>query len=234
MNPHSQTRLHRLLEWRTPMAFVLLLTSLLSTTQVEPLQTIEDERGELSMTETTLDKDQSSLLDEADGSKRVGDHLALWVSVDEQMLRGVRGGQCLFSLPCSTSSVGVGSEMNSLRTPLGWHSVAEKLGANAPWGQVFRIRRPTEEVWKPGTESPEDLVLSRILVLGGEEPGVNKGGNVDSYARNIYIHGTNDEKKIGVPSSRGCIRLTNDAVIDLFEQVSLKTMVLITDQQELS
>ena len=68
------------------------------------------------------------------------------------------------------------------------------------------------------------------LTLTSSEPlDKNRGGDVDSYARNIYIHGTNDEARIGTPSSHGCIRLTNDDVIEAFRHIPEDTLVLITE-----
>ena len=43
----------------------------------------------------------------------------------------------------------------------------------------------------------QDDVTTRILWLSGEEDGINKGGNVDSYQRYIYIHGTSEEGRLG-------------------------------------
>ena len=68
-----------------------------------------------------------------------------------------------------------------------------------------------------------------MFLLDGLEPGKNKGGRVDSNARNIYIHGTNDEGRLGTPSSHGCIRLSNDDVLDVFDLVPEDTLVLITE-----
>ncbi|MDP7640559.1 MAG: L,D-transpeptidase [Candidatus Hydrogenedentes bacterium] len=161
-------------------------------------------------------------------TERVGGELGVWVSVDEQALRVIQGGAILLDAPCATARNGVGSLMNSLKTPLGWHSVTKKLGEDAPWGQVFRSRQPTGEIWKAGGDTTEDLVLTRVLLLDGEEPGLNKGGNVDSMARFIYIHGTNDEANIGTPSSHGCIRLRNDDVIRAFEIIRTGAKVVIT------
>lgn len=177
----------------------------------------------------TLTSEQRALLETKDWSARVGDAAAVWVSVGEQMLRYIQGDLVLFQARCASSEAGIGSEMNSLKTPLGWHSVAGKIGEGAPWGQVFRSREATREVWQLGEDTREDLVLTRILLLTGEEPGLNKGGNVDSFARNIYIHGTNDEARLGIPSSHGCIRLSNDDVIEAFERIPEGTLVLITE-----
>lgn len=167
-------------------------------------------------------------LDAADWAKYAGEDAFIWVSIDEQILRIVRGDTVEYAARCASSKKGIGSMMDSLQTPLGWHSISKKIGDGAPWGQVFRSRMPTREVWQPGEDTKEDLVLSRVLLLRGEEPGLNQGGKVDSSARNIYIHGTNDEAQIGVPSSHGCIRMLNDDVIEMFGVIEAGMKVLIT------
>ena len=58
-----------------------------------------------------------------------------------------------------------------------------------------------------------------MLTLAGCEPGVNQGPGVDSLERYIYLHGTNDEGRIGRPVSHGCVRLTNDDIVTVFDQV---------------
>ncbi len=55
----------------------------------------------------------------------------------------------------------------------------------------------------------------------------NRGGNVDSKSRYIYIHGTAEEGLIGEPASLGCIRMKNADVIKLFNRVRKGTQVLI-------
>ena len=161
--------------------------------------------------------------------ENVGSTLGIWVSVPEQRLRIIEGGKVILEFPCSTAANGVGCEKDSYKTPIGWHAVHEKIGEGAPWGQVFRWRKATEEVWTPGDVVKEDLVLTRVLVLRGEQPGLNKGGDVDSLSRHIYIHGTNDEERIGRPASYGCIRLRNDDVIQVFDRIPVDTPVLITE-----
>lgn len=175
-----------------------------------------------------LSEDQRALLSDAKWDTWAGDGLAVWVSVDEQMFRIVRAGQVVWQAQCATAAAGTGSQMNSYKTPLGWHSVKKKIGGDAPVGQVFRSAKATKEVWKPGQATKEDLVLTRVLWLTGEEPGKNLGGSVDSYSRYIYIHGTNEEEKIGTPSSHGCIRLRNADVIEAYNLIPEGTRVLIT------
>ena len=63
------------------------------------------------------------------------------------------------------------------------------------------------------------MVQTRILWLSGLEENVNKGKGVDSYSRYIYIHGTPEEWLLGTKASKGCIRMSNIDVIDLFDRV---------------
>ena len=99
-----------------------------------------------------------------------------------------------------------------MKTPLGRFRVAEKFGADAPVGTVFKSREP---VGSQGEHpSDDDLVLSRILWLDGLEPH-----NANTRDRFIYIHGTNHEHKIGEIASHGCIRMRNVDLIELFDLI---------------
>jgi len=177
----------------------------------------------------TLDENQIDVLRANEWDRWVGDEVGVWVSVDEQVVRLVRGNEIVWQAPCSTAAKGTGFRKDSLQTPLGWHSIVKKTGDGAPWGQVFRGGEPTGEVWAPGDDAAEDLVLTRILFLDGEEPGRNKGGAVDTFERLVYIHGTNGEQHIGSPVSHGCVRLRNDDVVAAFERIPLGARVLITE-----
>ncbi len=168
-------------------------------------------------------------LNDAGWKEQVGDKLGLWVSVARQQLIGIEAGRVKFVHTCSTAEKGVGSRENSYQTPLGWHFIDERIGQELPWGAVLVSRRYTGENWKPGDETTKDLVLTRIMWLRGLEPGKNQGEGIDSHDRFIYIHGTPAEHKLGTPASMGCIRLSNDDVISLFDQTKTGTRVLITE-----
>ena len=58
---------------------------------------------------------------------------------------------------------------------------------------------------------------------------MNLGGNVDTYERYIYIHGTNHDACVGEPLSAGCVLMRNLDVIELYEQVRNGDLVWITD-----
>ena len=76
-------------------------------------------------------------------------------------------------------------------------------------------------------ETGEDAITTRVLTLEGLENGINKGGELDSYGRHIYIHGTAEEGLIGQPASHGCVRMRNEDVIDLFNRVDKGLKVII-------
>ncbi len=126
----------------------------------------------------------------------------------------------------STSKFGIGNQEGSFKTPLGIHRVIEKIGQGAPLGRIFKSRNDTGENWHKQKDE-ENMILTRILRLEGLEPGVNKGTDIDSYERYIYIHGTNLEDQIGTPTSHGCICMKNNDVIKLFNKVEEGTVVII-------
>ena len=71
----------------------------------------------------------------------------------------------------------------------------------------------------------------RILWLEGLEPGFNRGGNVDSHARYIYIHGTGNETTLGRPDSHGCVHLAADDLMPLYDKVPEGTLVWIAERR---
>jgi len=141
------------------------------------------------------------------------------------------GDMLIRQYPVSTAVKGAGEQNGSYCTPHGRHRIAEKIGAGAPLNAAFKSRELTGEIWTPelDAENPgRDWILTRILWLEGLEPGKNKGGTVDTHSRYIYIHGTNEEHKIGTPASHGCIRMRNADVAELFDLVKVGTEVRIS------
>jgi len=116
-------------------------------------------------------------------------------------------------------------------TPTGLHFIDGKIGAGELPETVFKGRKPCGLVAEQSAEErAKNLITTRILRLRGLEDGVNRGGDVDTYARYVYIHGTNQEDKIGTPNSHGCVLLKNADVAELFDIVSDGTLVLISDK----
>ncbi len=155
------------------------------------------------------------------------------VSINEQKLVLIENKQLKKSYTISSALAGIGNLSGSYKTPLGIHTIAEKIGKDASLGSLFKARINTKKnvtiLTNPNQKSDTDNITSRILWLKGMEDGINKGGNVDSYNRYIYIHGTDEEGRLGKPASHGCIRMANQSVIDLFSCVSVGTFVVILE-----
>ena len=152
------------------------------------------------------------------------------VDISEQRLYLIENSLIKASYPISTSKYGEGSIENSFKTPLGKHSIKEMIGEEAEINTIFTSRINTKRsatIIDQFEDTDNDYVTSRIMWLDGEEDGFNKGGNVDSFRRYIYIHGTHEEGLIGIKASHGCIRMFNYDVIELFNLVNIGTKVLI-------
>ena len=188
-----------------------------------------------AMTVSALtDADFSAHFAEAVGYGMPADGLLLVVDVSTQTLTVVEAGKPAERRLVSTALAGVGNAAGSNQTPLGWHRVEERIGDGEPLGRVFKSRQPQAEILpRDQLTAPEsgDYVLTRILWLRGLQPGYNSGAGVDSHERCIYFHGTNQEQLLGTPASHGCIRLSNDDVIELFDRVKAReAWCLIVDK----
>jgi lipoprotein-anchoring transpeptidase ErfK/SrfK len=145
------------------------------------------------------------------------------VSVPDQTLALIDDGVVIARYPVSTSKFGLGDRAGTYATPLGTMAVASKIGANAALGAVFKNRRMTGEVLKPNAPG-RDPIVTRILWLRGLEKT-----NAHAYGRNIYIHGTPEERFIGRPASYGCIRMRSRDVALLFNAVPVGTRIEVAN-----
>jgi len=149
----------------------------------------------------------------------------LIVNVADQAASLFENEKLIKTLRCSTSRFGIGQVEGSNCTPLGLHRIAEKIGAGEPAGTVFKARKVVGHTSQ--LEFADAKITTRILWLEGLEPGLNRGGNVDSHQRYIYIHGTADQASIGKPTSCGCIHLADTDLVPLFDQLPSGTLVWI-------
>jgi L,D-transpeptidase YbiS len=141
-------------------------------------------------------------------------------------------GNLIKRYPISSAKNGVGELNGSYCTPRGRHIIRAKIGAGQPLNAVFIERRPTGEVYSPelASSSPgRDWILTRILWLSGCERGYNRMGQVDTMRRAIYLHGSPDTADMGKPGSRGCIRMRNRDIVELFDLVPIRTLVEIQE-----
>ena len=145
------------------------------------------------------------------------------ISTRDQKLALLERGTLLATYPISTSKFGLGDRPGSKSTPLGQLQIAEKIGDNALPGTVFKDRRRTGEVVLANSPG-RDPIVTRILWLRGLE-----AQNANAFARDIYIHGTPEEWRIGSPASYGCIRMRSSDIIQLYNIVGVGAAVTIVD-----
>ncbi|NOJ47412.1 L,D-transpeptidase [Bradyrhizobium archetypum] len=95
------------------------------------------------------------------------------------------------------------------------------------WSGTQTITRKAE--WPDWTPPPEMIARQPYLprhMTGG--PGNPLGARAMYLGGTIYrIHGTNAPETIGTRVSSGCLRLTNEDVIDLYSRVSVGTKVIV-------
>ena len=102
---------------------------------------------------------------------------------------------------------------------MAWSGIA-KVGSKTEWppwhptpGEISRLGVPTYVA--PGPDNP---MGSRAMYL--------YSGGKDTLFR---IHGTNQPEYIGASISSGCIRLTNEDAIDLYNRVKVGTIVVVLE-----
>lgn len=158
--------------------------------------------------------------------------ILLKIVVSTQQMHLCENDRIIKTYTVSTAKNGVGEEYGSEKTPRGWHVIRAKIGGDKPANAVFRGRRFTGEIYTPAmkTQFPDrDWILTRILWLSGLEVGKNRLGKVDTMRRYVYIHGTGDDTPMGIPGSKGCIRMRNSDLIELFDRIPAGTKIHIQE-----
>ena len=145
------------------------------------------------------------------------------ISTRDQKLAVLDRGNLLATYLVSTSKFGLGDRPGSRFTPLGQLQIAEKIGDNAPPGAVFKDRRRTGEIVLANSPG-RDPIVTRILWLRGRE-----SQNANAFGRDIYIHGTPEERLIGRPASYGCVRMRSTDIVQLYNIVGVGAAVTIVD-----
>jgi len=98
------------------------------------------------------------------------------------------------------------------------------------WSGVAKVGRMTEwPSWTPTEEIKKRMDVPNFVSPGPQNPMGARAmylyeGNKDTLYR---IHGTNQPEYIGEAISSGCIRLTNEDVIDLYKRVKPGTVVVV-------
>ena len=149
----------------------------------------------------------------------------LHIDLSRQKLTLESAGTPLFSCPVSSGKAGTGNEEGSGKTPLGRFRIYRKIGAGLPEDTIFISRLPAGRyptTLPEGMDEHSDFILTRILWLDGLDPG-----NANTRERYIYIHGTNWTECLGTPDSHGCIRLSPQDMLTLFDLTEEGTEVFI-------
>lgn len=156
------------------------------------------------------------------------DHVLL-VPLGEKILSHRAGRRVVASYPFSFSRRPPSCVENSLGTPWGLHEVAQKVGDGAAPGTVFIGRKSTGQHWREMKKEKDggSLVTTRILRLRGLEPGLNAGPGVDSWARYIYLHGTNHPEEFPRNRSAGCLLLRDEDLLELYDRLPAGSHVFI-------
>ena len=146
----------------------------------------------------------------------------LIISIPNQTVVLVDGGNLIARYRVSTSKFGNGDSAGSYRTPVGMFFVSGKFGDHLPAGTVIKNRKPTGEII--AVDAPNrDAIVSRVICLRGMEQE-----NAAAHDRCIYIHGTPKERKIGKAASFGCIRMRSRDIIALYERVHIGMHVTVS------
>src|SRR5205823_9858251 len=146
------------------------------------------------------------------------------ISVKDQRLAVLDRQTLIAVYPVSTSKYGVGDWRGSYRTPVGELEIAQKIGDGMPPGTVFKDRRQTGEIVGVNALG-RDPIVTRIIWLRGLEL---QNGN--AFRRDIYIHGTPEERNIGLPVSYGCVRMKSEDVVKLYDVVGTGADGTIVDE----
>ena len=159
----------------------------------------------------------------------LADHVLI-ASVRHQTINHFQYGKSVKAYVMSSSKRPPSCAEGSLGTPWGLHEVCEKIGEGEALGTVFEGRASIGlRYWECEREKREEnLITTRILRLRGLQPRVNSGGQVDTYNRYVYVHGTNHEDRLGSPSSSGCLQLGNKEALELFDIVPEGTHLYVS------
>ena len=142
---------------------------------------------------------------------------AVVIDISDQEMRVTVPGKPAQRFTVSTGRGGIGNGVD--QTPVGLLEIEYKVGQGEPLGMMFKGRKPTGIIAPAGAPH---VMTSRILVLNGLEES-----NKMTKDRHIYIHGTQDVATLGTPASGGCIRMTDEDVIYLFDVVKEGTHIRI-------
>lgn len=128
---------------------------------------------------------------------------AIFVNLSSCMLYLYDNGKVTFKTPCTPGQSGYA-------TPSGDWTLSAKI-ANPTW------TNPGSE-W--ASNMPDTIGPGRSNPMGLRKMAVSCGGG-------IYIHGTDNTGALGSPGSHGCVRVSNDEIVKLFDMVEVGIPIII-------
>ena len=98
------------------------------------------------------------------------------------------------------------------------------------WSGIAKIGAMTEwPPWHPTKSEIERLGVPTFVAPGPDNPMGSRAMYLYANGKDTLfrIHGTNQPEYIGASISSGCIRLTNEDAIDLYNRVKIGTIVVV-------
>jgi len=100
------------------------------------------------------------------------------------------------------------------------------------WSGIAKVGSKTEwPAWHPTPGEIERLGGPKYVAPGPDNPMGSRALYLYANGKDTLfrIHGTNQPEYIGSSISSGCIRMTNEDVIDLYNRVNLGTVVVVLE-----
>ena len=100
------------------------------------------------------------------------------------------------------------------------------------WSGIAKIGSKTEwPAWHPTKSEIERLGVPTFVAPGPDNPMGSRAMYLYANGKDTLfrLHGTNQPEYIGASISSGCIRLTNEDAIDLYNRVKIGTIVVVLE-----
>lgn len=108
-----------------------------------------------------------------------------------------------------------------------------RQGWNTPLGQTYVVRKQLDPTWHVSSTIKKARLLDGVVLPDQVPPGPENplGGHAIHLGFNsILMHGSNDPSGIGRRSSSGCIRLQPEAIESIYDDIAVRSSVMIVDQ----
>ena len=103
------------------------------------------------------------------------------------------------------------------------------------WSGIAKVGSMTEwPAWHPTPGEIAALGVPTFVAPGtGQSDGLARDVSLPGGKDTLFrIHGTNQPEYIGASISSGCIRMTNEDAIDLYDRVKVGTIVVVLEPKQ--